>query len=93
MNEPNNDEPFVREIKRQAERVERTRGARLWQGLATVGAVGWMVAAPAVLGALAGHWLDQRFNTGIFWTLPLLMIGVILGCISAWRHVRKELDT
>jgi ATP synthase protein I len=94
VNEPaNGDEPFLREIERQAQRVGRSRGTRIWQGLATVGAVGWMVAVPAVLGALAGRWLDQRFGTGIFWTLPLLMIGTILGCISAWRHVRKELGS
>ncbi|HWB14374.1 MAG TPA: AtpZ/AtpI family protein [Pirellulales bacterium] len=93
MNEPaNGDEPFLREIERQARRAGRTRAERFWQGLATVGAVGWMVAIPTVAGALVGHWLDQRFASGIFWTLPLLMIGVALGCISAWRHVRKELE-
>ncbi|HVX12778.1 MAG TPA: AtpZ/AtpI family protein [Pirellulales bacterium] len=93
MNDPDGgDEPFLREIERQARRAGRARGTRLWQGIVVVGAVGWMVAVPAVLGALGGHWLDRRFGTGIFWTLPLLMLGTILGCVSAWRHVRKELD-
>jgi ATP synthase protein I len=88
----NGDEPFLREIEGQARRARRSRTERFWQGLATVGAVGWMVSVPAVAGALVGHWLDERFASGVFWTLPLLMIGVILGCISAWRHVRKELE-
>ena len=61
-------------------------------GLAAVGAVGWMVSLPAVLGALAGRWLDVRFASGIFWTLSLLVGGLFLGCATAWRHVRQEMN-
>ena len=94
MNEPASDEErFLREIERQAQRARHARGAGFLRGLATVGAVGWMVAAPAVVGALVGRWLDQRFHSGIFWTLPLLIVGAALGCISAWRHVQKELES
>lgn len=86
------DEPFLRELQRQAQRIGHARRAGFWQGLATVGAVGWMVVLPTVAGALAGRWLDERFATGIFWTLSLLTLGVMLGSVSAWRHVRKELE-
>jgi ATP synthase protein I len=51
-----------------------------------------MVVVPAVAGALGGRWLDERFKTGIFWTLSLLVFGAMIGSASAWRHVRKELD-
>jgi ATP synthase protein I len=91
MTSPPPEDPFVREIRRQAERVQRGRRLTFWQGFALVGAVGWMVSLPAVLGALLGRWLDTRYATGIFWTLSLLMLGLFLGCASAWRHVRREL--
>ena len=84
------EEPFVREVRRQAERVRAARPG-FWQGLGLVGTVGWMVSVPTVLGALAGRWLDARFQTGIQWTLGLLVVGVSLGCLGAWRHVRREL--
>jgi ATP synthase protein I len=86
------DDPFVAEVRRQAERVRSARRLTVWRGLSLIGAVGWMVSVPAVLGALAGRWLDARFASGIFWTLSLLVLGLILGCASAWRHVRRELE-
>jgi ATP synthase protein I len=85
------EDPFVTEIRRQAQRVQSGRTLTFWQGLGLVGAVGWMVSLPAVLGALAGRWLDVRFASGTFWTLSLLGLGLFLGCASAWRHVRREL--
>ena len=50
-----------------------------------------MVSLPPVLGALLGRWLDVRYASGIFWTLSLLVAGLLLGCASAWRHVNEEL--
>jgi ATP synthase protein I len=92
LNRHDDDEPFLHEVQQQAKRIGNARGAGFWQGLAAVGAVGWMVVIPAVAGALAGHWLDQRWQTGVYWTLSLLVTGVMLGSVSAWRHVRKELE-
>ncbi|HZT80695.1 MAG TPA: AtpZ/AtpI family protein [Gemmataceae bacterium] len=91
MSGPGEEDPFVTEVRRQAERVRVGRRLGFWQGLGLVGAVGWMVSLPAVLGALLGRWLDGRFGTGLFWTLSLLVAGLALGCASAWRHVRREL--
>lgn len=87
-----NENHFVKEVRRQAERARRGRQMSFWQGLGLVGAVGWMVVLPALIGAFVGRWLDQRFEKGIFWTLSLLVIGLILGCIGAWRHVKGQLE-
>jgi ATP synthase protein I len=87
---PNGDE-FVREVGRQADRRQRNRGRGVWQGLAQVGTVGWMVALPAVGGALLGRWIDARYGTGIFWTLSLLAAGLAVGCAAAWRSMNREL--
>jgi len=93
MNDANPDEDrFVSEVRREAERLRSGRQMSFWQGVGLVGAVGWMVSVPAVVGALLGRWLDNRATSGIFWTLSLLALGLALGCASAWRHVRQELN-
>ncbi len=89
--EPTED-PFVSELRRQAERARTGRHLTFWQGLGLVGAIGWMVSLPAVFGALLGRWLDARLDSGVFWTLALLVAGLTLGCASAWRHGRRELN-
>jgi ATP synthase protein I len=86
------EDPFVSEIRRQAARASGSNRPAFWRGVAAVGSVGWMVSLPAVLGALAGRWLDVRFASGIFWTLSLLVGGLFLGCATAWRHVQQEMN-
>ncbi len=90
-NQPDSEDRFVQEVRRQAERQRRGRHLSFWQGLGLVGAVGWMVSLPSVFGAVLGRYLDARFRTGIFWTLSLLTLGLFLGCATAWRHVSREL--
>jgi ATP synthase protein I len=85
------EDPFVSEVRRQAERAGRARQMTFWQGMGLVGSVGWMVAVPAVGGALLGRWLDRRFASGIFWTLSLLVAGVTIGCISTWRQIKRDI--
>lgn len=85
------EDSFVHEIRRQAERLRAGRHLSFWQGLGLVGAVGWMVSIPAVLGALLGRWLDDWFASGVFWTLSLLVTGLTLGCASVWRYIQQEL--
>lgn len=57
--------------------------------LAQVGALGWAIIVPTLLGMFLGRWIDQRFGTGIFWTGPLLLIGVGIGCWSAWQWMHE----
>lgn len=85
------EDPFVAEVRRQAERAGRARQMTFWQGMGLVGSVGWMVALPAVGGALLGRWLDRRFGSGVFWTLSLLVAGVAIGCISTWRQIKRDI--
>jgi F0F1-type ATP synthase assembly protein I len=47
--------------------------------LAVASQFGVTLAICVVLGYLAGHWLDDRLNTGIIFTL----IGVLLGLVAA----------
>ena len=59
-------------------------------GLGMFGLVGWSVVAPTVLGTLLGVWLDKRFPGKQSWTLTLLIIGLISGCITAWHWLSRE---
>lgn len=59
-------------------------------GLGMFGLVGWSVVVPTLAGALLGFWLDKRFHGTQSWTLTFLLIGLIIGCISAWRWVSRE---
>ncbi len=85
------EDPFIREVRRQAERAKASRQVTFWQGLNLVGTVGWMVSLPPVFAAFLGRWLDVRSGTGIYWTLSFLFLGLIVGCATAWRHIRQEM--
>ena len=55
-------------------------------------AVYWIVAlyvSAMLLGMFLGRWLDRMFHSGIFWTAPLLLLGLALGCWSAWKWVNS----
>jgi ATP synthase protein I len=91
MSQQPDEELFVRAVRSQAQRARMQRTIGFWEGLGLVGAVGWMVCLPAVGGALAGRWLDHQHAAGNFWTLTLLLLGLVLGAASAWRHVQREL--
>jgi F0F1-type ATP synthase assembly protein I len=50
-----------------------------FEALAVAGQFGITLVVSVVLGYFAGHWLDDRLNTGIIFTL----IGVLLGLVAA----------
>lgn len=53
--------------------------------LGQIGVLGWIIIMPMLVGIFAGRWLDGRFQSGLLWTGPLLMLGTALGCWSAWK--------
>jgi ATP synthase protein I len=85
------EEPFVREIRRQAERARVRQRLTFWQGLSLTGSVGWMVVIPTLIGAFLGRWIDARAGRGIFWTVSFLFAGLAIGCLGAWRHMGQEI--
>jgi ATP synthase protein I len=84
---------FSREVGAQETRKLAARRLGLqgvWSGFGMFGLIGWSVAAPTVLGALAGMWLDKRHAGTHSWTIALLVAGLCLGCFNAWNWVAKE---
>lgn len=80
--------------RRQAEKLRSRREGRpnLDRGLGASGTVGWSIAVPTLLGVAAGVWLDRRSGSEISWTLTLLAVGLLVGCVTAWLWVRRELE-
>jgi ATP synthase protein I len=69
----------------------RRKGAPgVWLGLGMMGLIGWSVTVPTLLGAALGLWLDKHHPSTHSWTLALLVAGLMIGCLNAWRWVAKE---
>jgi len=82
-----------RAVQLREKRTEQWRkeGERsLWQNLSMIGALGWLIVVPTLLGVFVGRWLDNLFNTGIFYSGTLIFLGITLGCYLAWRRINKE---
>lgn len=83
---------FSRQIAEKEKRKLKALRSKnnVWFGLGMMGMVGWSVVVPALLGALAGLWLDKRYPQTFSWTLTLLIMGLITGSVIAWYWVDKE---
>jgi len=91
--QPENHERLGEAVRTRQQRRERWQqeGERsLGQNLAMIGALGWTIVLPTLIGIFAGRWLDRQFNSGIFWTLGLLVAGLAVGCTFAWKRMHSE---
>lgn len=79
-------------VRRRGERRRRrAEGGTSFTGyLGQVGVLGWTIVVPALVGLFAGRWLDHRLGGGIFWTAPLMLAGLALGCWSAWLWMHQS---
>jgi ATP synthase protein I len=91
MTEPDEQDALVKGVRLRGER----HGRWLREGdpsvarrLAQIGVLGWIIVVPVLIGIFIGRWLDRMFNSGLFCTGPLLMLGLALGCWSAWRWMK-----
>ncbi|MCZ7675546.1 MAG: AtpZ/AtpI family protein [Roseovarius sp.] len=83
----------AREIGRRARRIKQARdnpGPSPLRGIGTFGMIGWSIAVPTVGGALLGMWLDRVAPQDFSWTLALILAGVVLGAVIAWRWIDRE---
>ncbi len=90
---PENHEHLGDAVRLRQERRARWRGEgerSVGQNLAMIGALGWSIVVPTLIGTFAGRWLDRHFGSGIFWTLGLLVAGLAVGCTLAWQRIHSE---
>lgn len=92
-NDPLPSDLMAKQVSAKAERKLRARrdGAPgVWSGLGMMGLIGWSVVVPTLLGAALGLWLDSHHPGAHPWSLALLMAGLVLGCLNAWRWVAQQ---
>jgi len=87
---PESLDEAVKIRRTRRERWQREGERSIGQNLAMIGALGWTIVTPTLVGIFAGRWLDHTFGSGIFWTLGLLIAGLTLGCALAWKRIRVE---
>ena len=80
----------VGERRRDIERYRREGDRSFWSNLGLIGVVGWSIIIPALVGGFLGRYLDRRFDTGTMWTLSLLLVGLVAGCLNAWGIIKRR---
>ena len=86
-------ERFISEVdarEKRRIRAQRKKGDEFWFGLGTFGMVGWSVSVPTILGIFIGVWLDLKWPGRISWTISLLVVGLIVGCLNAWFWLNRQ---
>jgi ATP synthase protein I len=78
----------VKEARKLRARLQKDES--VWFGLGMFGLVGWSVAIPTLIGIALGVWIDLKWPSRYSWTLMLLIIGILLGCLNAWFWVTRE---
>ena len=75
-------------VRTRREREARAGGQRSFaRNLAMIGALGWLIVTPTLVGLFAGRWLDRQLGGGITFSGALLFAGVALGGWLAWRRM------
>lgn len=91
--EKSDDDPLVTQARLRRDRHDRwLREGDMSVGrrLAQIGVLGWIFVVPTLAGLFFGRWLDARFETGIFWSAPLMFLGVCLGGWTAWKWMNTK---
>lgn len=86
-------DPLVESIRLSRDRRDRwLREGDMSVGrrLAQIGVLGWIIVVPMLAGLFLGRWLDAHFGTGIFWSAPLLMLGLAIGGWTAWKWMNAR---
>ena len=92
-NVANEETRFSRQVGAQAARklkARRVAPKSIWFGLGMSGLVGWSVTIPALIGAALGIWVDKQYPGQYSWTLMLLLMGLMIGCLNVWLWVQSE---
>lgn len=80
----------VVERRRREEQWEKEGERSIWQNLSMIGALGWLIVVPMLLGAFLGRWLDDLFETGVFFSGSLIFLGACLGGIMIWKRMNEK---
>jgi ATP synthase protein I len=89
-------ETFLSEVQRRRERHEeyvRDGDSSFWQSVGMMGTIGWSVSVPMVLGLFLGRLLDVRLDSAHVFMMFFMLVGLIVGCVTAWRMIAEKIWT
>lgn len=92
-NLPEPDDPMLMAARQTSRRraIWRKEGEpSVVRFVGQIGVLGWIIVLPILVGLFVGRWLDHKFGTGIFWSGPLLVLGVAIGGYSAWKWMHRQ---
>ncbi len=83
---------FYQQVNQKASRKIEARQHKksIWFVLGMFGMVGWSVVTPTLICIAIGVWIDTHIPSPYSWTLMLLVVGLFLGCLTAWYWIEKE---
>lgn len=86
------EQELLRQVQKEAKKKVRMEkgGKEILFGFGAFGIIGWSVSLPVVLGILGGMYLDDHVPQKFSWTLTLLFVGLIIGCLNAWYWIKKN---
>ena len=74
-----------------AEEDRPLRKRRLFSGRdLRASTIGWEIALPLISGPFLGFILDRRLDSGVRWTIILLVIGLIAAIAAVVKYVQYE---
>ena len=91
--QPEPQEDYQEKVATSAARklsARRKKRPGVWFGIGMFGLVGWSIALPTLAAIFLGVWIDHTWPSRISWTLTLIFVGVVLGCLNAWRWIKRE---
>lgn len=80
-------------MRRSAERMKNARSTQTvspLRGFGVFGVIGWSIAIPTVGGAFLGLWLNKVAPQTFSWPIALILGGVMIGGLIAWRWISDE---
>ena len=72
-----------------AESRKPMTGQTVWQGLATMGSLGFTLVGCTFLGLFAGYYLDRWLETSPWFTILLLLFGIAAGFLNIFVSVSR----
>jgi ATP synthase protein I len=90
---PETSDGMAEAVRKQRKRQQQWRDegeTSVVRFVGQIGVLGWIIVTPTLVGLFIGRWLDHKLGTGIFWSAPLMLVGVVIGCWSAWRWMHKQ---
>lgn len=90
---PQGTDPLIEEIRKHRNRREqwlREGEMSVGRRLAQIGVLGWIFVVPTLAGLFFGRWLDARLGTIIFWSAPMLLLGLCIGGWTAWKWMNAR---